>query len=185
MNNMNLSVREWERKDIELIVNYFVNSDANFLKAMGADKSKLPDKKEWIEKLNLEFDKSNEEQEFYYIIWFLNKKPIGHSNINNIDFGKSATMHLHMWYGQNRNKGLGLTFIKQTIPYYFKNFDLETLICEPYAKNIAPNNVINKSGFEFIKEYKTTPGWINFRQTVTRYEMTRNQFEYTKTDLTN
>lgn len=94
---MNISVRESDRKDIKLIVEYFVNSDTELLKAMGADRSKLPDKKEWIEKLNQEFDKHNEEKEFYYIIWMINGEPVGHSNINNIEFGKSATMHLHVW----------------------------------------------------------------------------------------
>ena len=172
---MQLSVRELELNDIEKIVDYFVKSDADFLKGMGADKNKLPIRQEWISKLKSEFMKPNEEKEFYYIIWMINDEPIGHSNINKIDFGNIATMHLHLWKNIKRKKGLGLDFLKLTIPYYFKNFELKKLVCEPYSKNIAPNKVLKKFGFEFIRAYETTPGWINFYQTVNRYELKRKQ----------
>jgi len=174
---MNLSVREMKSRDIELIVDYFLNADSEFLKVLGADESKLPKRTDWIEKLNLEFEKPNEEKEFYYIIWMIDYQPIGHSNINNIEFGHSATMHLHMWKSHTRKRGLGPEFLKHTIPIYFENFKLEKLICEPHAKNIAPNRVLEKIGFEFIKEYETIAGWINLKQFVRRYEMTSKQFK--------
>lgn len=174
---MNLSVREMEKSDIKLIVDYFINADSEFLKAMGADKSKLPKRSEWIKKLNREFEKPNEQKEFYYIIWLLDNQPTGHSNINNIDFGQTATMHLHLWKSDSRKSGLGFEFLNRTIPLYFKNFNLENLICEPYSKNIAPNKILKKVGFEFIREYETIPGWINFLQTVNSYEMTKERFQ--------
>ena len=175
---MKLTVREIHTNDIEKIVNYFINADTEFLKEMGADKSKLPKKKEWIEKLESEFNKTYANKEFYYIIWLLDNQAIGHSNINNIEFGKSATMHLHLWSNDKRKNGLGLDFLRLTIPYYFKNFGLEKLICEPYSKNIAPNKVLKKVGFEMIRTYATTPGWINFHQTVNRFELKKDNLLY-------
>lgn len=180
---MNLSVREMKKSDLELIVDYFVNAETEFLKAMGTDKSKLPTRTEWINKLDAEFEKPNKEKEFYYIIWLLDQQTLGHSNINKIYFGESATMHLHLWKGQKRKKGMGFEFLKLTLPFYFKNFKLEKLICEPYSKNIAPNKVLKKIGFEFIKEYKTIPGWINFLQSVNSYEMSKEQFEKIKNGI--
>lgn len=177
---MDLSVREMEKSDIELIVDYFIDADVAFLKGMGANKSKLPKRNDWIDKLNREFEKPNEEKEFYYIIWLIDGQASGHSNINKIEFGKEATMHLHLWNSQKRKKGLGLEFLKKTIPYYFKYFQLEKLVCEPYAKNTAPSIIVKKVGFEFIKEYETIPGWINFHQSVKRYELTQNQFKKIK-----
>ena len=174
---MNLSVREMEKSDIELIVDYFINADSEFLKAMGADKNKLPNRTEWIKKLIKEFEKPNELKEFYYIIWLIDEHPIGHSNINNIEFKKSATMHLHLWRSDKRKKSMGYEFVKLTIPYYFKNFGLDILICEPYSENIAPNKVLKRIGFELMYTYETIPGWINFHQTVNRYELTKKQFE--------
>ncbi|GAA4277335.1 GNAT family N-acetyltransferase [Aquimarina mytili] len=177
---MNVSVREMKKDDIESIIDYFVNADSEFLKSMGADKSKLPDRVEWIKKLNQEFKKPYTDKEFYYIIWLLDDTPIGHSNINNIEFGNTATMHLHVWKNAKRKKGLGLELLKKTIPFYFKNFKLEKLICEPYSENIAPNKTLIRAGFEFIKKYETVPGWINFLQYVNSYELTKDQFERLK-----
>lgn len=93
--------------DIEKIVDYFIDSDVEYLKGMGAEKSKLPSRNEWIDKLKQDYEKGNDEKIFYYIIWLIASEAVGHSNINNIDFGKSATMHLHLWEGAIRKNGLG------------------------------------------------------------------------------
>jgi len=174
---MKLSVRELQVADIEKVVNYFVHADADFLKGMGADKNKLPEKKAWIEKLKLGIKKSYPHKEFYDIIWLADNQPIGHSNVNNIKFEESATMHLHLWENDKRKKGLGLELLKLTIPYFFENLKLEKLICEPYAKNIAPNKTLKKFGFELVRTYETIPGWINFKQTVNRYELTKHNWK--------
>lgn len=177
---MKLTVRELELSDLEKIIDYFINADTDFLRAMGADKNKLPERNEWIKKLEHEFAKPCAEKEFYYIIWLIDNLPVGHSNINKINFGKDATMHLHLWKNDKRKKGVGLSFLKLTIPYFFKYFELEKLICEPYSKNIAPNRVLEKLGFEFVRTYETTPGWINFYQTVNRYELKHEKFRLLK-----
>ena len=173
---MELTVKEMQLSNIEKIVDYFLNADAAFLKGMGADKNKLPKRQEWIDLLTLEFYKPYEEKAHYYIIWHIDKQPVGHSNINKIKFGQTAAMHLQLWYPEKRNRGFGVRFLKKTLPFYFENFQLKKLICEPYAENVAPNRTLKKVGFQFIKTYETTPGWINFHQTVTRYEMTPAQF---------
>ena len=162
--------------DIDKIVDYFINSDAEYLKGMGADKNKMPEREGWIMKLISSLEKPYHEKEFYYIIWLIDNEPIGHSNINHIEFGKSAKMHLHLWNQQSRKKGIGQLFLKQTVPYYFNNFKLDELICEPYSKNIGPNKVLKKVGFEFVKSYKTTPEWINFHQTVNHYILKKDNW---------
>jgi hypothetical protein len=45
------------------------------------------------------------------------------------------------------------------------------LICEPYARNKAPNAILPQLGFIKIKTYRTTPGAMNFEQEVNRWEM--------------
>lgn len=168
---MKLTVRELKLSDIEKIVDYFVKADKDFLIKMGADKSKLPKREEWIKKLEFEYNKPYKKKDFYYIIWLIDNKPVGHSNINKIEFGKDATMHLHLWKNDIRKRGLGSDFLKLSLPYYFKNFELEKIICEPYSKNIAPNKVLEKIGFDLVRTYETIPGWINFQQKVNRFEL--------------
>jgi [ribosomal protein S5]-alanine N-acetyltransferase len=66
---------------------------------------------------------------------------------------------------------MGLELVKLSIPYYFNKFNLKKLYCEPYALNTAPNKTLKKSGFSFVKEYETIPGWISFHQPVRRWCM--------------
>jgi RimJ/RimL family protein N-acetyltransferase len=174
---MSISVREMKLEDSEGIVDYFLKADPEFITGMGAYPEKLPERDKWLEILHSEFRKPYREKSFYYIIWVYDHKPVGHSNINDIIYGQDARMHLHLWHTDVRSKGLGLQFLSQTIPYYFKNFRLKKINCDPYALNPAPFKTLEKVGFEFIKEYETTPGWINFHQTVKHYELSRERFE--------
>ncbi|WP_459210887.1 GNAT family N-acetyltransferase [Aquimarina rhabdastrellae] len=174
---MKIEAREMCLNEIELMVDYFLNAEAAFLEKMGVDRAKLPEREQWIKKLQLDIVKPFNERAFFYVVWLMDNEPIGHSNINNIVFGSSATMHLHVWKNEKRKSGLGLHFLQKTIPLYFKYFDLKELICEPRAANIAPNKTLLKLGFEFLKTYETTPGWINFHQTVSRYRLLKENLE--------
>lgn len=167
---MSLKVRKMTISEIPLMVDYFLDSSSEFLKGMGADKKKLPSREKWINKLEKDFLKKKEDREFYYLIWLFNGEPVGHSNINKIDYGNTATMHLHLWQIGERKRGLGSEFLKMSIPIYFREFELNRLLCEPKAENEAPNKVLIKLGFRFVKSYETIPGWINFKQRVNRYE---------------
>jgi len=48
---MNYTVRKMDHTDIPLIVDYFVNADADYLLGMGAEKHKFPKREDWIAKL--------------------------------------------------------------------------------------------------------------------------------------
>ena len=167
----NISVRELQKDDIDLIVQYWLDSEDSFLKGMGVDLAKMPTKEEWIEMLTEQLNTAFKEKKFYYMIWMVEDKPVGHSNVNKIVFGQEAYMHLHLWKAGVRKKGLGAELVKRTLPYFFENFELKMLYCEPYAFNPAPNKTLQKVGFEFVKEYVTIPGWINFEQPVNRWQM--------------
>lgn len=78
-------------------------------------------------------------------------------------------MHLHLWQSKFRQKSLGFYFLQKSIPFYFKIFELEKLYCEPNAKDTGPNRVLEKLGFEFIKQSEKTPNWITFHQKVNEY----------------
>ena len=165
----NLSVRVAEENDFNNMVDYFLKADNQFLQGMGVDPEKLPKRGEWLTLLLDDHKKDIENKGFYYIIWLLENMPVGHSNINKIIFGKEAYMHLHFWRSDKRQKGFGFEFMKLCIPYYFNSFKLKKIYCEPYALNPGPNKILKKLGFDFIKQYETTPGRINFYQPVNRW----------------
>ncbi|HET9744103.1 MAG TPA: GNAT family protein [Chitinophagaceae bacterium] len=172
-----LSVREIQHHDIQPLSDYWFQSDPEFLVNMGVDLSKIPVREKWEQMLEQQIRQSYREKQSYCIIWLLENEPIGHSNINRIIFGEEAYMHLHIWKKHNRTKGMGLQFMNMTLPYFFRNMQLKKLCCEPYALNPAPNRTMEKLGFEFIREYITVPGWINYEQKVKHWELTYEKFK--------
>ncbi len=85
-------------------------------------------------------------------------------------------MHLHLWRSDIRQKGLGADFVKMTLPFFFENYELETLYSGPFSLNTAPNKTLEKIGFQFVKQHVTISGWLNFEQAVNLWELSRNRY---------
>ena len=64
-------------------------------------------------------------KKFYYVIWQINEFLLGIQILMILVFGKEAYMHLHLWHADNRNKGDGSYFIKESLGYYFKNLSFK------------------------------------------------------------
>lgn len=173
---LQLSVKQADPEHYKHIVSYFVDADEKFLHGMGVDPALLPSRESWLKTLEENHSKPIHERNIYYVIWYVDGNPIGHSNINKIIFGEEAFMHLHMWKPDTRNRGLGADLVRKSIPFYFNEFKLKNLYCEPYALNPAPNKTLKKVGFDFIKEYETTPGIISFLQPVNRWWLSTSKF---------
>ena len=177
MSKSNLSVREISKEDIPSLVNYWINSPDEFLVHMGVDLSKLPTRDDFTAMIESQLTSLYPEKKSFAMIWFYEEKAVGHSNISPIVFGEEAFVHLHIWDVAFRGKGFGLEWLRLSIPFYFKHFNLKQIFCEPNALNFAPNKTVEKSGFDFVKEYTTTPGWICFEQPVKRWVLTRKKFD--------
>ena len=171
-----LSVREIQQPDIESIVQYWLHADRLYLLSMGVDVHKIPSQNQLTATLLSQVYTPLEYKKAYCIIWELDGVPVGHSNTNPVFFGKEAYMHLHLWHNEVRRKGFGAELVQMTLPYFFENLKLKKLFCEPYALNPAPNKTLEKAGFEFVKEYITTPGPLNFEQPVKRWELTYEKY---------
>lgn len=172
-----LSVREITASDIDHIADYWLQSDPAFLQNMGVDLSRMPDRQQWTQMLCEQLDQPYELKKSYATIWELDGMAVGHCNVNKIEFGVSAYMHLHLWKPQYRMKGAGAQLVKMSLPWFFKNLKLQVVYCEPYALNPAPNKTLEKAGFSFIRKHITTPGWINFEQEVNQWALTLADFQ--------
>mgnify|MGYP000362622380 CR=1 FL=1 len=170
---MNLDIREIELRDIQLIIDYWLKSDKNYLISLGVDLNKLPSENQINTMLTGQINTDLRRKQSYALIWEINNVAIGHCNVNNIKFGEEATMHLHIWRKKDRKKGVGFFLLNQSLEHFFKTLNLKKIICEPYAENNAPNRTLKKAGFKFIKSYKTIPGSLNFEQEVNRWEISK------------
>lgn len=173
----NIKTRPLEKRDIPFLIDYWLSADEEFLKGMGADISKIPSRHEWEKMLIDQINSPLPEKKSYCIIWLLYDEAVGHSNVNKIIFGEEAYMHLHLWKNDTRQNGLGTAFLKKTIPYFFNDLKLKNLYCEPYVLNPAPNKTMEKAGFQLIKEYITTPGWLNFEQPVKLWRLSFDEYK--------
>lgn len=171
-----LATREIQYSDIPYILEYWFTAQRAFLSAIGVDIHKMPTKGQFEIMLEEQIGTSLQQRKSYCIIWEADGKPIGHCNTNPIIFGEEAKMHLHLWPSFERGKGIGTALLKMTLPYFFNGLQLQTLWCEPYALNPAPNKTLEKVGFELVKEYITVPGFINFEQPVKQWKMTSEHF---------
>jgi len=174
---MNYQVREMRMEDAPSLIRYFLNSDESFLRGMGVEPSKLPKEADWLKLLEEDFQRPLEERHFYYLLWEIDGTPVGHGNINCIEYGKTAIMHLHVWVPDLRKQGLGTQFLKASIQKFFDKFQLQELRCQPHQGNTAPNKTLPKVGFQFEKTYEPTPGWINYPHRVNLYSLQREDWE--------
>jgi len=172
-----LTVREMNGGDIDAIADYWLHSDPDFLVSMGVDLDKVPPRADFIEMLQGQLQKPTAEKQSYCLIWEIDGESAGHCNINNITFGKEASMHLHLWRPHLRQKGIGLKLLGMSLPYFFSSMQLKNLVCEPRAENMAPNKALEKLGFTYIRSYLTVPGSINYEQVVKRWELSFQAFE--------
>ena len=160
-------------EEYELMLDYFCKADDTFLRGMGVDRLKLPERDKWLDALLADHQKPDNERDRFYLIWTFAGQRVGHSSINKIVPGIEAFIHLHVWDSQLRRSGLGTEFVRRSADFYFQRFNLKKLVCEPRADNPAPNRVLEKLGFAFIRRYRTTPGVIAYEQDVNRYELRR------------
>ncbi|HRH67188.1 MAG TPA: GNAT family protein [Bacteroidia bacterium] len=172
----NISVRELSNSDIDSIADYWLRSDDTFLLSMGVDLKKIPTRENLSSMLSGQLDQPYELKNSYCLVWELNTIPVGHSNVNKIEFGKSASLHLHLWNVIHRQKKLGSAFLRLSLPYFFSNLKLNLVYSEPYAFNTAPNKTLERIGFTRVRTYTTIPGSVNSEQLVNRWEMTREKY---------
>lgn len=171
-----LLVRSLSEADISLIADYWLNATPDFLFNMGVALEKMPSRQQWEESLQTQLMTPIPEKSSFCLIWEVDGRPSGHCNINKIVFGKEAFMHLHLWQSPDRQKGLGEQLVRLSLPFFFELYALQTLYCEPFADNPAPNKTLQKVGFKWIRKHVTTPGWLNYEQPVNLWQLTREQF---------
>jgi len=151
------------------VVRYFVQASDAFLYGMGADRAKLPSADEWLRLLLEDHEKPDEQKERVYFAWLYHGTQVGHSSLGNIRAGEDAFIHLHLWVPALRRAGLGTEFFKRSVALSIERFALKRVFCEPRAENLAPNRVLEKAGFTFVRRYRTVPGAINYEQDVNRW----------------
>lgn len=173
----NISVSELQLGELPLLADYWLESPAAYLESMGVAVQKLPSRTDFIAQISQQLALPPAKRRSFALVWRLNGEAIGHCNLNPFVFGESGHLHLHIWQTEHRKQGLGLPLLQMSLPMFFDLLQLQQIYCEPYALNPAPNALLAKAGFTFIKTYRTIPGSINFEQEVQQWRLLRSDFE--------
>ena len=123
-----MKVREIQITDIEPLLDYWFTADEDFLLSMGVDVNLMPERDQFKQMLLNQIDSDYTNKKAYCLIWEYNGRPVGHCNVNPLEFGNEAYMHLHMWQRADRQKGLGNQFVKLSTPFFFDKLKLKKLI---------------------------------------------------------
>ena len=153
------------------MVAYFTESTDEFLRGMGIDPTKVPSHESWLEEVWEDHHRPGLEKDRFYLARIYDGELVGHSSMNKIQWEQEGSIHLHLWKPELRRNGVGSEFFRRSVEFYFRELRLKSIYCEPYAENPAPNKVLSKLGFTFVKTYKTIPGKTCFEQYVNRWEL--------------
>ena len=155
------------------MIDYFLDADERFLRGMGVDPVRMPARAAWLESVLADHDAPDDRKDRLYVAWLLRGELVGHSSLSHIVPGREAHFHLHLWRPELRGRGLGSIFVARSLDLYFERYELERILSEPFAGNAAPNGLLRRMGFRFLRRHSTVPTNISLEQEVDRYEMTR------------
>lgn len=163
-----------EPTEARLIIDYFHSSTPEHLELLGVDPTRLPEPGHWMATYMQDARKPVAERDFLLVLWEVDGDPVGFSTADTITVGREARMHLHIVDAGRRRGGLGVRCVRETARLYFDVLELERLICEPNAFNVAPNRTLQRAGFRYVKTHMTVPGRLNYHQAVTRWVLERS-----------
>jgi RimJ/RimL family protein N-acetyltransferase len=164
--------RELRAEDIPLITGYWDSITPSDIQRMYIDVSKLPSKEEQAERLKTLLDTPPAERSADPLIWEVDEKAVGMTNLNNIVRGEEANIHLHVFDPQSRGKGIGRRLFIISVHKYLQRHQLKKVICEPAATNPDPNRLMQTLGIPVVRKYlNKTPSVICFEHEVNRYEI--------------
>jgi RimJ/RimL family protein N-acetyltransferase len=169
--------------EAHLVVDYFHSRSPEDLATMGVDPVKIPEAAAWNARLREDFAQPVGERRWHFVVWEIDGNTVGHSNIGDLVRGQHGTMHLHLWRTEMRAQGHGTALVLASVARYFEVLDIDRIYCQPNAFNVAPNRVLFRAGFEYLETVETVPGFLNYRQPVTRWRVTRGMAENTPPTL--
>lgn len=104
------------------------------------------------EKVDRYFDSKQESTRILFAI-MLEDKPIGEVQLKQIDFdNKECELSIHMQNDDFKCKGYGTEAERLAIQYAFKELGLVIVNADTVVKNTRSQHILNKLGFEFIKQ---------------------------------
>jgi RimJ/RimL family protein N-acetyltransferase len=166
-------VRPMRLAEVGARIDYFHDASDEYLQMLGVQRSRLPSREDWLAGYEREFALPIAERSSYILAWELDGALVGFSTADPFTFGDEGFMHLHIRVPDLRRAGLGVQFVRRSADEYFQTLQLQRLLCQPNAFNVAPNRTLQAAGFRYVRTEVCRPHPINFEQPITRWVLER------------
>ncbi len=151
-----IQVRGFSRSDIAGFLEYWYDSDPAFLRSLGVNPAKLPQRKKMREMLELDMERQGRDgnRNSALLAIALQGATIGVHELTHLaprtggdglSF-ESGIMHAHIWRRENRGQGIALVSYVRAMQEYFRRFGLDAVLFESPIHNPAANGVKSKLG---------------------------------------
>jgi hypothetical protein len=123
----NVTVRQMELAEAQLIIDYFHSATPEHLELVGVDPTRLPEPAGWMDGYASDRRQPVQNRESLLVAWEVDGKKVGFSTADTITFGKEARMHLHILDPVDRGAGIGVRCVRETARLYFDVLELDRL----------------------------------------------------------
>jgi RimJ/RimL family protein N-acetyltransferase len=147
-----VSVRFFEKEDINDILNYFLHSPPGFLESIGLRESKRTDAEfyEAYEKY-LAKDASENRKPGIVTVFYRNEK-IGFHTSTDFVPNEHLVIHAHFFNTKWRKRGIGTVSGILAAELFLKEFNLKKIIAKVPLQNKGPLRILEKLGVPAIRE---------------------------------
>lgn len=150
INGLSVTVRDIELDDISAIVDYWHNSQPEFLESIGVEISKIISRERTEMNFLAALPANRKKTDRAVLIFSVADKIVGYTNVN---FGETseAYAHVHIMDPKYRNKGIIPTLFFKVIKIYYEKFEVGKLMLQTNVKNVKINNLLFKKNLELVK----------------------------------
>ncbi|MEO0336450.1 MAG: GNAT family protein [Pseudomonadota bacterium] len=174
---MNVTVRDLDFSDIPFVLDYWYESDPNFLTGMGVDLTKLGGKEEFHASLSkrIESSQSLPEPNMSALMICEDERPVGFHTISPLTVGESGVFHAHVFDSSMRGRGIGLRSYPLACQVFMNRFSLEKILFKTPLQNKAAIRVKEKLGLKSVGEELVSFGIYRDGVKTKVYELNREQ----------
>ncbi|MES2939512.1 MAG: hypothetical protein V4864_17620 [Pseudomonadota bacterium] len=156
MNIDDIQVREFSGDDIAGFLEYWYDGDPAFLKSLGVNPEKLPQRRKMREMLELDIQRQGRggNRPSALLAIALNGRTVGVHELTHLrprpggeraGF-ESGVMHAHLWRPEHRGRGIALVSYVRAMQEYARRFMLDAVLFESPVHNRGANRIKDKLG---------------------------------------
>ncbi len=139
-----VEIRDFRRKDIPALVQYWTENSAEFWRARGVDPTKLMARDEFIAKYESIFAEVGDVKGVAVIVF--RGLSIGVHTLTSLIEGESAIFHAHIWSEEHRGQGIGVFSYLKASEFFMKKLSLKKIVFKTPKLNQAANRIKEKIG---------------------------------------